>query len=108
MDKVILQKEIIDIRQKVDNLETLITEKFQHLEQLLNNKFGHLEEKNLNHVNQSLQKMNNHIDFIHETYSTLQTPLNYVKGQVEYLMGYEPTPSLPSITNTPSNLEKDI
>jgi hypothetical protein len=97
-----IKKDIHELKNKIENLEILFTEKFIHLEQLLNNKFGHLEEKNLNHVNKSLQKMNEHIDFIHETYSTLQTPLNYVKGQVEYLMGYEPTPSLPSITNTES------
>lgn len=96
------KNEIKDLQNKIDNLEILITEKFLRLEQLLNDKFGHLEERNLNHVNQSLQKMNQHIDFIHETYSTLQTPLNYVKNKVEYLMGYEPTPSLPSITNTES------
>ena len=103
MAEDILQKDIHELKNKIENLETLFTEKFQHLEQLINNKFGHLEEKNLNHVNQSLQKMNNHIDFIHETYSTLQTPLNYLKGQVEFFMGYEPTPSLPSITN-PENI----
>lgn len=102
MEEEGLRKEIIDIRQKVESLELLITEKFIRLEQLIENRFGHLEEKNLNHVNQSLQKMNQHIDFIHETYSTLQTPLNYVKNKVEYLMGYDPTPSLPSITNTDS------
>ena len=104
----LIKQDIHELKNKIDNLEVLITEKFQQLEQLLNNKFGHLEEKNLNHVNKSLQKMNNHIDFIHETYSTLQTPLNYVKGQVEYLMGYEPTPLLPSITDTKTNSEQNI
>ena len=95
-----IKNDICELKQKIDSLEVLITEKFLHLEQLLESRFGHLEEKNLNHVNASLQKMNNHIDFINETYTTLQTPLNYVKHKVEYLMGYEPTPSLPSITNT--------
>ena len=42
--------------------------------------------------------MNNHIDFIEETYTTLQTPLNYVKNKVEYLMGYNnESKSLPTI-----------
>ena len=42
--------------------------------------------------------MNNPIDFIEETYTTLPTPLNYVKNKVEYLMGYKnENKSLPTI-----------
>ena len=31
--------------------------------------------------------MGSHIDFIEDTYNTLQTPLNYVKKSVERLIG---------------------
>jgi hypothetical protein len=85
----LLRKDIHELQQKVESLETLIAEKFIHLEKILESRFGHLEERNLQHVNESLQKMNQHIDFIHETYNTFQTPLNYVKHKVEGLMGYE-------------------
>jgi hypothetical protein len=94
-DPQLLRKDIQILQQKVDNLEKLLTEKFIHLENILENRFGHLEEKNLQHVNESLKKMNQHIDFIHETYSTLQTPLSYVKHKVERLMGYDSLVGLP-------------
>jgi arsenate reductase-like glutaredoxin family protein len=61
-------------------------------------KINDLEKNKLNHVQEACDKMNNHIDFIEETYTTLQTPLNYVKNKVEYLMGYKnENKSLPTI-----------
>jgi predicted nuclease with TOPRIM domain len=107
----ILIDEVQDLKQKVDKLELFITEKFIHLEKLLEKKINHLEESKLNNVQESLHRMNSHIDFINETYDTLQSPLNYFKQKVEYLMGYEygyepqplplslPPSQIPSITN---------
>ena len=64
----------------------------------LERKINELEKNKLNHVQEACDKMNNHIDFIEETYTTLQTPLNYVKNKVEYLMGYNnDSKSLPTI-----------
>ena len=99
----ILIDEVQELKQKVDNLEILITEKFSHLEKIL-------EQSKLNNVQESLSRMNSHIDFVNETYSTLQTPLNYFKHKVEYLMGYDyytQTQSLPSCSSLPSIKDKD-
>ena len=96
-----LINEIKEIRERVENFEGLITERFDRLERMIENKIVNLEETKLNNVQESLQRMNRHIDFINETYSTLQTPLTYFKHKVEYLMGYdytiETSSSLPSI-----------
>jgi hypothetical protein len=45
MEEDILQKDIHELKNKIENLETLFTEKLQHLEQLININFGHLKEK---------------------------------------------------------------
>ena len=95
-----LKKDIDDIKNKLNSLENLILEKFASLEK----KFDDLEKNKLNHVQESCDRMNDHIDFIHETYSTLQTPLNYVKNKVEYIMGYKSeTKSLPTIKDKDTN-----
>lgn len=89
-----IQKDINELKIKLNNLEILIIESFSRLE----NKINDLEKNKLNHVQEACDKMNNHIDFIEETYTTLQTPLNYVKNKVEYLMGYKSeNKSLPTI-----------
>jgi chromosome segregation ATPase len=89
-----LNKDIEELKTKINSLENLIIEKFDKLEK----KFDDLENSKLKHVQESCDRMNTHIDFIHETYSTLQTPLNFVKNKVEYLMGYKSeTKSLPTI-----------
>jgi predicted nuclease with TOPRIM domain len=89
-----IKKDIDEIKIKLTNLEILIMESFSKLERKINE----LEKNKLNHVQEACDKMNNHIDFIEETYTTLQTPLNYVKNKVEYLMGYNnDSKSLPTI-----------
>ncbi len=89
-----IKKDIDEIKIKLTNLEILIMESFSKLEIKINE----LEKNKLNHVQEACDKMNNHIDFIEETYTTLQTPLNYVKNKVEYLMGYNnDSKSLPTI-----------
>ncbi len=89
-----IKKDIDELKIKLNNLEILIIESFSRLESKIND----LEKNKLNHVQEACDKMNNHIDFIEETYTTLQTPLNYVKNKVEYLMGYKnENKSLPTI-----------
>lgn len=89
-----LNKDIEELKTKISSLELLIIEKFANLEK----KFENLENSKLKHVQESCDRMNEHIDFINETYTTLQTPLNYVKNKVEYIMGYQSgSKSLPSI-----------
>ena len=38
-------------------------------------------------IKKECTKMGSHIDFIEDTYNTLQMPLNYVKKSVERLIG---------------------
>jgi hypothetical protein len=65
---------------KLDNLEKLIIEKFNALEK----KIDSLE---INEIKKECNKMGSHINFIENTYDTLQMPLNYVKKSVERLIG---------------------
>ena len=75
-----------DIIIKLDKLEKLIIEKFDALEKKIdlmntdnNSKMGAIKKE--------CNKMGSHIDFIEDTYNTLQMPLNYVKKSVERLIG---------------------
>jgi len=75
-----------DIIIKLDKLEKLILEKFDALEKKIdlmntdnNSKMGEIKKE--------CTKMGSHIDFIEDTYNTLQMPLNYVKKSVERLIG---------------------
>jgi hypothetical protein len=75
-----------DIIIKLDKLEKLIIEKFDALEKKIdlmntdnNSKMGEIKKE--------CNKMGSHIDFIEDTYNTLQMPLNYVKKSVERLIG---------------------
>lgn len=79
-----LYKDIEELKNKISSLENLIIQKFENLEKKLEN----LENIKLKHVTESCDRMNTHIDFINETYSTLQSPLNYFKNRVECIMGY--------------------
>ena len=64
-----------DIKLLIGNLEKLVIEKFDAL------------EKKIDLINESSTKMNSHINFVEETYNTLQMPLNYLKKSVERLTG---------------------
>lgn len=104
----IARNELQELKEKVEHLEQLITEKIDNLEKIFIKHFQNLEETKLNNVHESLHRMNNHIDFIHDTYSTLQTPLNYFKHKVEYLMGCpSESKSLPSIKDKETNNNND-
>jgi chromosome segregation ATPase len=71
-----------NIKNKLDDLERLIIERFNTLEKKIDL---------LNNDNESIKKechkMGSHIDFIEDTYNTLQMPLNYIKKSVERLTG---------------------
>jgi len=70
----------------MDNqIEKLILEKLESIEKRLTN----IEEEitKFNNIKESCKKMNDHIDFIEETYSKLRMPLNFVKKNVEKIMG---------------------
>jgi hypothetical protein len=75
-----------DIKIQILNLEKLILLKFNELDkkiELLNEN----NNKKIDEIKVECTKMGSHIDFIEETYNTLQTPLNFVKRSVERLIG---------------------
>lgn len=97
-------KDIEELKNKITSLEKIIIERFDKLEKMFND----LENNKLKHVQESCDRMNTHINFINETYSTLETPLNYVKNKVEYLMGYKSeTKSLPKIKDESKNQDNN-
>jgi len=78
-----------DIKNQILDLQKLIVSRFDEI----NKKLELLEENNnknqiqMNEIKVECTKMGSHIDFIEDTYATLQTPLNYVKRSVERLIG---------------------
>jgi len=75
-----------DIKNLINSLEKLIVHKFDEL----NKKIDLLNENNnkkIDEIKIECTKMGSHIDFIEDTYNTLQTPLNFVKKSVERLIG---------------------
>jgi len=78
-----------DIKTQILDLQKLIVSRFDEI----NKKLELLEENNKNtqtkidEIKIECTKMGSHIDFIEDTYATLQTPLNYVKRSVERLIG---------------------
>jgi hypothetical protein len=75
-----------DIKIQILNLEKLILLKFNELDKkidLLNEN----NNKKIDEIKVECTKMGSHIDFIEDTYNTLQTPLNFVKRSVERLIG---------------------
>jgi hypothetical protein len=75
-----------DIKIQILNLEKLILQKFNELDKkidLLNEN----NNKKIDEIKVECTKMGSHIDFIEDTYNTLQTPLNFVKRSVERLIG---------------------
>jgi hypothetical protein len=73
----------------LDDLKKLILEKFDIIEKKLDLIIENesKNEKKISEIKVDCQKMGDHIDFIEDTYNVLQTPLNYVKRQVERIIG---------------------
>lgn len=95
-----MQNTNIEILERLIKLENLILEKFIILEEkidIINNKLKE-KEKRIENIELSCNKLNNHIDFIEETYSTLRTPLDFVKNKVENYLGYD-NKKLPQLKN---------
>ena len=77
---------IEDIKKQISSLEKIIIHKFDELDKkidLLNEN----NNKKMDDIKVECTKMSSHINFIEETYNILQTPLNYVKRNVERLIG---------------------
>ena len=69
------------IKERLDNIERI---------QLL------ILEK-INNISKSTENMDTHIDFIEKTYDTVKMPLNYIKTNVERLMGIQNTSNTPQL-----------
>ena len=80
--------ELDKIKKQLDRIENLLVQ--------INNKIDS-HECRLGKIEASSSKMDSHIDFIEETYTTLKNPLNFVKKNVERIMGKTETKILPSI-----------
>jgi len=92
-----------DIKIKITNLEKLVVEKFDNLEK----KIDSLNQNNntkIDEIQKECNKMGSHIDFIEDTYTTLQIPLNYVKKSVERLLGTS-TKDLPIKDKRPEDID---
>ena len=75
-----------DIKKQISSLEKLIIHKFDELDKKIDS-LNENNNKKMDDIKVECTKMGSHIDFIEETYNTLQTPLNYVKKSVERLIG---------------------
>lgn len=71
-----------DISHQIKDLQKLLLEKFDTLEKKID-----LLNKDNENIKKECTKMGSHIDFIEDTYNTLQMPLNYVKKSIERLTG---------------------
>jgi hypothetical protein len=78
-----------EIKNLISNLEKLILEKFDALDKKIDSINNHNQVNNtkMDEIKKECYKMGSHIDFIEDTYTTLQIPLNYVKKSVERLIG---------------------
>ena len=75
-----------EIKAQIKQLEKLVVEKFDNLEKKIDaiNLDNNIK---MDEIKKESHKMGSHIDFIEDTYNTLQMPLNYVKKSIERLTG---------------------
>ena len=75
-----------EIKLQIKELEKLVVEKIDNLEKKIDviNKDNNIK---MDEIKKESHKMGSHIDFIEDTYNTLQMPLNYVKKSIERLTG---------------------
>ena len=88
-----------NLEKKLSDLEKLIIDKFDTLEKKID-----LLNKENESIKKECSKMGSHIDFIEDTYNTLQMPLNYIKRSVERLTGSS-TKDLPIKDKKPDDSE---
>jgi len=91
-----------DIKITITNLEKLVVEKFDNLEKKIDSLNQNTNTK-IEEVQKECNKMGSHIDFIEDTYATLQMPLNYVKKSIERLIGTS-TKDLPIKDKKPEDI----
>lgn len=84
---------IIHVMDQIDIKLNIIIEKLNLLEQ----KIEALDKK-INDCEKSCQNMDDHIHFVKNTYTSLRTPLDFIRTKINMLAGNESTP-LPEITN---------
>lgn len=100
-----MEKQIDNIGQQLTNILLLFEQRFDNLEsrmESLENKVDKLIDNSEN-INESCSKMKGHINFVEETYTTVRAPLDFVKKNIEKLMGSNETEELPLIEYTQNN-----
>jgi hypothetical protein len=95
----IMENQLNNIDDKMTKMLLLFENKFELLEsriQALENKMDILIG-NSDDINISCSKMKGHIDFVENTYISVRTPLDFVKKNIEKLMGNIESDELPQI-----------
>ena len=92
-----IKNDLKNINENILRLEIMICVKFNELE----NQIKELKCNNdkISDMQVICGKINTHIDFIENTYSAVKMPLNFVKKNIEKLMGKNNTSDLPSLNN---------
>ncbi len=75
----------MDLEQKIDKIITILTNIETRLDKIEENLNGIKEDNKV--VEQDCLKMREHIDFVEHTYDAVKMPLNYLKNNIEYIMG---------------------
>ena len=58
----------------------------------------------INKLSLVMNKTSDHIDFVEGVYTSIRTPLDYIKKRVEIITGTNNQTSLPNITYIPSGI----
>lgn len=70
---------VYELHKKIDNLNNNV--------ELLHKKIDTLETLLQNDIKPSCNKMGGHIDFVEHVYENVQSPLGYIVGKVNYMLG---------------------
>lgn len=73
-------------RDSIDNLHKKI-DTLQNTVETLHNKIERLETLLQDDIKPSCNKMGGHIDFVENVYENVQSPLGYIVGRVNYMLG---------------------
>ena len=75
----------MELEQKLDKIISILTNIEIRLDKIEENIIGIKEDNKV--VEKDCLKMREHIDFVEHTYDAVKMPLNYLKNNIEYIMG---------------------
>lgn len=94
MDPKQIEKMLMDITEKIILLENKIDN--------IDIKLGNIQ-KTQTDINDTCNKMENHVDFVENTYSAVRAPLNFLKKNIDKIMGNAESNDLPQLNYNESN-----